>query len=169
MYTPESISKKEFNIVHKGLDESQVRAYLKELSDEIERLKIDKVNLQKTIDDKQENIERFKAVENTIGEAMLVAQRAGEDTKAAARMQADIVIQDAKNHADQIVNDAMAKARDISFQTEDMKRQSKIFRARFKMLVEAQLDLLKTEDWDYLLNYDLETKPIDNTSSNDVE
>ena len=35
-----------------------------------------------------------------------------------------------------------------------MKRQSKIFRARFKMLVEAQLDLLKSDDWDYLLDFD---------------
>src|SRR5699024_12394518 len=41
-----------------------------------------------------------------------------------------------------------------SSQTEDMKRQSKVFRARFKMLVEAQLDLLKSEDWDYLLEFE---------------
>lgn len=37
-----------------------------------------------------------------------------------------------------------------------MKRQSKVFRSRFRMLVEAQLDLLKNEDWDYLLNYDVD-------------
>ena len=36
-----------------------------------------------------------------------------------------------------IVNDAIEKARHLSFQTEDMKRQSKIFRSRFRMLVEA--------------------------------
>lgn len=41
-----------------------------------------------------------------------------------------------------------------------MKRQSKIFRSRFQLLVEAQLDLLKTEDWDYLLNYELDTRPL---------
>lgn len=54
----------------------------------------------------------------------------------------------------------MEKARRLSFQTEDMKRQSKIFRSRFRMLVEAQLDLLKSEDWDYLLNYDLDSEQV---------
>lgn len=28
------------------------------------------------------------------------------------------------------------------------------------MLVEAQLDLLKNEDWDYLLNYDLDAEQV---------
>ncbi|MEJ7170052.1 DivIVA domain-containing protein, partial [Staphylococcus epidermidis] len=61
---------------------------------------------------------------------------------------------------DQIVNDAIEKARRLAFQTEDMKRQSKVFRSRFRMLVEAQLDLLKNEDWDYLLNYDLDAEQV---------
>ena len=52
-------------------------------------------------------------------------------------------ISKAQAQADLIVNDAIEKARHLSFQTEDMKRQSKIFRSRFRMLVEAQLDLLK--------------------------
>ena len=37
---------------------------------------------------------------------------------------------------------------------EDLKRQAKIFRARYKMLVQAQLDLLETEDWERLLEFD---------------
>ncbi|KAA1042718.1 DivIVA domain-containing protein [Macrococcus equipercicus] len=168
-YSPSDIEMKQFNIVHKGLNENEVRDYLRELSDELERQREEKAMLQRMIDDKDENISRFRAVENTIGEALVVAQRAGDEIKAAAGMQADVIIKDAQNHADQIVNDAMQKAREISFQTEDMKRQSKIFRARFRMLVEAQLDLLKNEDWDYLLNYDLETKPIEQSQLNDVE
>lgn len=28
------------------------------------------------------------------------------------------------------------------------------------MLVEAQLDLLKNDDWDYLLNYDLDSEQV---------
>ena len=58
------------------------------------------------------------------------------------------------------MNEAIEKARRLSFQTEDMKRQSKVFRSRFRMLVEAQLDLLKSEDWDYLLNYDLDAEQV---------
>lgn len=66
----------------------------------------------------------------------------------------------AQAEASQIVNDGIEKARRLSFQTEDMKRQSKVFRSRFRMLVEAQLDLLKSDDWEYLLNYDLDSQQV---------
>ena len=65
----------------------------------------------------------------------------GEETKLVANK--EVLISKAQAQADLIVNDAIEKARHLSFQTEDMKRQSKIFRSRFRMLVEAQLDLLK--------------------------
>ncbi|ARQ06640.1 DivIVA domain-containing protein [Macrococcoides canis] len=159
-YSPEEIKLKQFNVVHKGLNENEVRSYLEELSNELETLRREKKMLEQLIADKDENINRFKNVENTISDAILVAQRAGDEIKASAGMQADVIIKDAKSHADLIVNDAMQKAREIAYQTEDMKRQSKIFRSRFQLLVEAQLDLLKTEDWDYLLNYDLDTRPL---------
>ncbi|MEJ7485562.1 DivIVA domain-containing protein, partial [Staphylococcus hominis] len=85
-------------------------------------------------------------------DALVQAQKAGEETKLAANKDAEATIAKAQAQADQIVNDAIEKARRLAFQTEDMKRQSKVFRSRFRMLVEAQLDLLKNEDWDYLLN-----------------
>ncbi|WP_426392572.1 DivIVA domain-containing protein [Mammaliicoccus sciuri] len=159
-FTPEEIKQKEFSRVHKGLDETEVRGYLQTLSDEIEKLKSDKAHLQSIIDDKEENINRFKAVENTISDVLLQAQKTSEETKHTAVLKADAIIKEAEGRSDQIVNDALQKARHISFQTEDMKRQSKVFRSRFRMLVEAQLDLLKNEDWDYLLNYDVDQQKV---------
>lgn len=159
-FTPEEIKQKEFSRVHKGLDETEVRGYLQNLSDEIEKLKSDKAHLQSIIDDKEENISRFKAVENTISDVLLQAQKTSEETKHTAVLKADAIIKEAEGRSDQIVNDALQKARHISFQTEDMKRQSKVFRSRFRMLVEAQLDLLKNEDWDYLLNYDVDQQKV---------
>ena len=43
-----------------------------------------------------------------------------------------------------MVGDAVKKARRLAFQTEDMKRQSKVFRSRFRMLDEA-IRLIKTK------------------------
>ncbi|RIM71868.1 DivIVA domain-containing protein, partial [Staphylococcus arlettae] len=99
-------------------------------------------------------------VHQSVSDALVQAQHAGEETKAAATKEAEATISKAQGQANQIVNDAIEKARRLSFQTEDMKRQSKIFRSRFRMLVEAQLDLLKNEDWDYLLNYDLDSEQV---------
>ncbi|MDW4136785.1 DivIVA domain-containing protein [Staphylococcus saprophyticus] len=159
-FTPSEIKNKTFTQVKSGLEPKEVEDYLEQLSNEIERLKEDKAQLEKVIEDKETNIQSYKDVHQSVSDALIQAKHAGEETKAAATKEAEATVTKAKAEADKIVNDGVEKARRLSFQTEDMKRQSKIFRSRFRMLVEAQLDLLKSEDWDYLLNYDLDSEQV---------
>ncbi|MGW8026476.1 DivIVA domain-containing protein [Staphylococcus xylosus] len=159
-FTPNEIKNKTFTNARNGFEPTEVESYLEQLSNEIERLKEDKAQLEKVIEDKESNIQSYKEVHQSVSDALIQAKQAGEETKAAATKDAEATVSKAKAEADSIVNDAVEKARRLSFQTEDMKRQSKIFRSRFRMLVEAQLDLLKTEDWDYLLNYDLDSEQV---------
>ena len=159
-FTPSEIKHKSFSRVKNGYEATEVANYLEQLSKEIERLKEDKKQLEKVIEDKETNLKSYKDVHQSVSDALVQAQTAGEETKAAATKEAEATKEKAQAEADRIVNDAVEKARRLSFQTEDMKRQSKIFRSRFRMLVEAQLDLLKNDDWDYLLNYDLDAQQV---------
>lgn len=159
-FTPSEIKSKDFTRVKNGLEPTEVANYLDQLSTEIERLKEDKKQLEKVIEERDTNIKSYQDVHQSVSDALVQAQKAGEETKLAANKDAEATIAKAQAQADQIVNDAIEKARRLAFQTEDMKRQSKVFRSRFRMLVEAQLDLLKNEDWDYLLNYDLDAEQV---------
>ena len=159
-FTPSEIKNKEFSRVKNGLEPTEVANYLDQLSTEIERLKEDKKQLEKVVEDRDTNIKSYQDVHQSVSDALIQAQKVGEETKLAANKDAEATLAKAQVQADKIVNDAIEKARRLSFQTEDMKRQSKVFRSRFRMLVEAQLDLLKSEDWDYLLNYDLDAEQV---------
>ncbi|MDK4042220.1 DivIVA domain-containing protein [Staphylococcus pseudintermedius] len=159
-FTPSEIKNKAFTRIKNGFEPTEVEQYLEQLSHEIERLKEDKKQLEKVLEERDAHIQSFKEVEKSVGEAIVSAQRAVDETKAAAQKERDAIIQKAQAEASQIVNDGIEKARRLSFQTEDMKRQSKVFRSRFRMLVEAQLDLLKSDDWEYLLNYDLDSQQV---------
>lgn len=159
-FTPSEIKNKEFSRVKNGLEPTEVANYLDQLSTEIERLKEDKKQLEKVVEDRDTNIKSYQDVHQSVCDALIQAQKVGEETKLAANKDAEATLAKAQVQADKIVNDAIEKARRLSFQTEDMKRQSKVFRSRFRMLVEAQLDLLKSEDWDYLLNYDLDAEQV---------
>ena len=152
-FTPSEIKNKEFTRVKNGLEPTEVANYLEQLSNEIERLKEDKKQLEKVIEDRDSNIKSYKDVHQSVSDALIQAQKVGEETKQAATKEAEAVLSKAQVQA-------IEKARRLAFQTEDMKRQSKVFRSRFRMLVEAQLDLLKSEDWDYLLNYDLDAEQV---------
>lgn len=159
-FTPSEIKNKEFTRVKNGLEPTEVANYLDQLSNEIERLKEDKKQLEKVVEDRDTNIKSYQDVHQSVSDALIQAQKVGEETKLAATKDAEATLAKAQVQADKIVNEAIEKARRLSFQTEDMKRQSKVFRSRFRMLVEAQLDLLKSEDWDYLLNYDLDAEQV---------
>jgi len=159
-FTPSEIKNKKFSRVKNGLEPTEVANYLDQLSTEIERLKEDKKQLEKVVEDRDTNIKSYQDVHQSVSDALIQAQKVGEETKLAANKDAEATLAKAQVQADKIVNDAIEKARRLSFQTEDMKRQSKVFRSRFRMLVEAQLDLLKSEDWDYLLNYDLDAEQV---------
>lgn len=43
---------------------------------------------------------------------------------------------------------------------EELKKQSKVFRTRFRMLIEAQLDLLQSDDWDKLMEFELDATEL---------
>ncbi|GEP84199.1 cell-divisio initiation protein [Staphylococcus piscifermentans] len=159
-FTPSEIKNKEFSRTKNGLEPSEVADYLSQLSQEIEHLKDQNKQLETVVQEKENNLKSYKEVQQSVSDALVQAQAASQETKAAATKEAEAIINKAQADADRIVNDGVEKARRLSFQTEDMKRQSKIFRSRFRMLVEAQLDLLKNDDWDYLLNYDLDAQQV---------
>ena len=72
----------------------------------------------------------------------------------------DNIIKEAEKNADRIVNESLSKARKIALDIEDLKKESKVFRTRFKMLVEAQLDMLNNDDWDHLMEYKLDSTDL---------
>lgn len=61
------------------------------------------------------------------------------------------------------MNESLSKARKIALEIEELKKQSKVFRTRFKMLIEAQLDMLNNDDWDHLLEYELDASELNST------
>lgn len=65
-----------------------------------------------------------------------------------------------KKNADRILADSLSKARKISIEIEDLKRQSKVFRERLRLLVEAQMDLIKSDDWQQMMEYDVDATEL---------
>ena len=65
-FTPSEIKNKTFTRVKTGLEPTEVESYLEQLSNEIERLKEDKAQLEKVIEDKETNIQSYKDVHQSV-------------------------------------------------------------------------------------------------------
>src|SRR6476620_5880512 len=90
-----------------------------------------------------------------------------DEVNRSAQKEAKLIMKEAEKNADRIVNESLSKARKIALEIEELKKQSKVFRTRFKMLVEAQLDLLNNDDWDHLLEYEIDSTELKATETED--
>ncbi|MFC5541323.1 MAG: DivIVA domain-containing protein [Bacilli bacterium] len=153
--SPLDIHNKEFTRSFRGYAEDEVNEFLDQIIKDYELLLREKKELEDKVKQMTEQMEHFNTMEETLQKSIVVAQEAAEEVRRNAQQEAKLIIKEAEKNADRIVNEALAKARKITIEIDALKKQSKVFRNRFKMLVEAQLDLLNSDDWDHLMEYDV--------------
>jgi cell division initiation protein len=158
--TPLDIHNKEFSKGFRGYDEDEVNEFLDQVIKDYELLLREKKELEEKLKEQTEKLGHFSSIEETLNKSIVIAQEAGEEVKRNAQKEAKLIIKEAEKNADRIINEALSKARKIALEIEDLKKQSKVFRTRFKMLLEAQLDLLNSDDWDHLLEYELDATEL---------
>lgn len=154
--TPLDIHNKEFNKGFRGYDEDEVNEFLDQVIKDYEMVIREKKELESKLSELNEKLGHFTNIEETLNKSILIAQETAEEVKRNASKEAKLIVKEAEKNADRIINEALAKSRKISIEIEELKKQSKVFRNRFKMLIEAQLDLLNNDDWDHLMEYNVE-------------
>ncbi|NHM29719.1 DivIVA domain-containing protein [Neobacillus terrae] len=165
--TPLDIHNKEFNKGFRGYDEDEVNEFLDQVIKDYELIIREKKEMEERLKDLNDRLGHFTTIEETLNKSIIIAQEAGEEVKRNAQKEAKLIIKEAEKNADRIVNESLSKARRIALEIEDLKKQSKVFRTRFKMLIEAQLDMLNTDDWDHLLEYELDATELKATEEED--
>jgi len=154
--TPLDIHNKEFSRRLRGYDEDEVNEFLDQIIKDYEALIRDNKELQSQVQQLQEKLNHFLNIEETLSKTIIVAQEAADELKNNAKKEAQLIVKEAEKNADRIINEALAKSRKIALEIEEIKKQAAIYRARFRALVESQLELLEKENWDMLSTGDLE-------------
>lgn len=152
--SPLDIHNKEFTRGFRGYAEDEVNEFLDQIIKDYEIIIREKKELEDQIVTMTEQMNHYSNLEETLQKSIVIAQEAAEEVRRNSQKEAKLIVREAEKNADRIVNEALAKARKVTIEIDELKKQSKVFRNRFKMLVEAQLDLLNTDDWEHLLEYD---------------
>src|SRR5690606_15901463 len=158
--TPVDIHNKEFSRGFRGYDEDEVNEFLDQVIKDYELIIREKKELEDKLSSLNERLGHFSTIEDTLHKSIVVAQEAAEEVRGNAQKEAKLIIKEAEKNADRIVNDALSKARKIALEIEELKKQSKVFRTRFKLLIEAQLDLIGNDDWDHLMEFDIDSTEL---------
>jgi len=159
--SPLDIHNKEFASKFRGYNEDEVNEFLEQIMKDYENILEENKTLKASLQQSTEQVSHFNTIEQTLHKSILIAQEAAEDVRRNSMKESKLIIKEAEKNADRIVNEALSRARQISVEVEDLKKQSKVFRTRFKMLIEAQLDLIQSDDWDVLLEYEVDAERLE--------
>ncbi|RXZ77098.1 DivIVA domain-containing protein [Paenibacillaceae bacterium] len=148
--TPLDIHNKEFGRRLRGYDEDEVNEFLDQVIKDYEALIRENKEMQTQLLSVEEKLNHFSNIEDTLSKTIIVAQEAADELKNNAKKEAQLIIKEAEKNADRIINESLAKSRKVALEVEELRKQASIYRSRFRMLVEAQLDLLSNDGWDSL-------------------
>lgn len=162
--TPLDIHNKEFTRGMRGYDQDEVNEFLDQVMKDFELVIREKKDLKREIESLEDKLNHFTNIEETLNKAILIAQQTAEEVKGNATKEAKLIVREAEKNADRIINEALEKSRKVEIEVEELKKQGKVFRTRLKMLIEAQLELVQTDDWDKLLKLELDESEEDDNN-----
>jgi len=149
--SPLDIHNKEFSRGFRGYNEDEVNDFLDQIIKDYELVLRENKQMKQEIEELNERIEHFGNIEDSLNKSLIIAQETADELKANAQKEAKLIIKEAEKNADRIINEALAESRKISIAAEDVRKQTKVFRTRLKMLIEAQLDMINSNDWEDFL------------------
>lgn len=101
-------------------------------------------------------------MKESLSQSVILAQETAEKVKASAadesanlinkaNFNATHLVEEAKSKASEILRDATDEAKRVAIETEELKRQSRVFHQRLLAAVEGQLSLASAPEWGELL------------------
>lgn len=152
-----------FNRTLRGYDPEEVNDFLDEVIKKVEKMvnDIDHKNelikekdkkirhLEEKLDESKElkeKLESYERMENSLNQAIVIAQRTSEQLRSSAQRESDIIIDDAKKNASRIVNEALIRAEKIEDNASNIKRNITVLKKRLKNIIESQLQMIDDID-----------------------
>ncbi|MEG6570740.1 DivIVA domain-containing protein [Thermoanaerobacterium thermosaccharolyticum] len=146
MLTPMDIHNKEFKRSFRGYNENEVDEFLDKVMEDYELLYKENSDLKDRVNILNDKLQNYTDIEKTLNNTLVVAQKSAEDLKQNAKKEADLIIQQAHQEAEKIMQKANQEVVRIRTELENQRRKLNIFKAKFKALLEGELEAVLSID-----------------------
>ncbi len=141
-YTPEEIDKflnQVIDQVERMITESREKNKEIVLKDKkIEELE----NRLKDVSKLQDKLAHYERMEDTLNRAIIMAQKTSDQIKSSAHKESEIILEDAKNNASRIVNEALLKAEKTEMEANMLRKNINTFKRKLRGIIESQLEIV---------------------------
>ena len=144
MYTPLDIENKKFSKqMMNGYSVEEVDDFLDELTVDYEKIYKQSTESNTKIESLMQELEKYKNIESTLQNTLIMAQSTADEIKKVAKQEADQLIREAQGKAKEAT---MEIEKDIAIKTkelDDLQKQFNVYKAKMESLLISQLELLK--------------------------
>lgn len=171
--TPLDIQNKTFPTKMRGYNQDEVDDFLDLVVRDYEEVTQRNRELEKAVKHSEEKLEYFNELKDALNQSIIVAQDTADKVKTSASKESEVIVTSAQNKADEMVataekrahqlmidaeekarkilTDATEKAKQLAIETEDLKKKTRVFHQRISLMLESQLEQVKSPEWDEIL------------------
>ncbi|EFT38910.1 DivIVA domain protein [Enterococcus faecalis TX2137] len=171
--TPLDIQNKDFSTKMRGYNQDDVDDFLDQVTRDYEDALQKNRELEKSLKHAEEKLQYFNELKDALNQSNIVAQDTADKVKSSANKESEMIITSADNQAKetlveaerksnamiadaeakstQILAEAIERARQLAGETEDLKKKTRVFHQRLSLMLETQLEQVKSEEWEEIL------------------
>lgn len=171
--TPLDIQNKSFAVKMRGYEKNEVDDFLEIVVRDYEDVTQRNRELEKALRHAEEKLEYFNELKDALNQSIIVAQDTADKVKTSASKESEVIVTSAQNKADELVTtaekraaaltsaaelkakeiltDATASARQLATETNDLKSKTRVFHNNLLVMLQAQLEQVKSPEWDEIL------------------
>lgn len=143
MLTPLEIHNKEFKKSFRGYDEDEVDEFLDMVIADYEQIYKENIDLREILTKSEGNVDRYKDLEDTLKNALVVAQHTSDSLKVNAEKEARLIIQEANAKVEQMVADSQNKLEKMVEEYERLKNRFNMFKVKLRSFMEMQMAMIE--------------------------
>ena len=166
--TAMDINNKEFKRGLRGYSVEEVDEFLDQVVENYEELYKENSRLKESLSRVNEKLEHYEKLEATIQNTLLLAQKAADQAKESSEKQAELIIGNANETAQRILDKAHGDVISINDEYEKVKEEFIKFRAKFRGFMNTQLQTFDELEKDLTKNYSV-SQPVDNYEIHEKE
>ncbi|MCL2182099.1 MAG: DivIVA domain-containing protein [Chitinispirillia bacterium] len=141
--TPLDIRKQPFPRTFRGFDPDAVNSFLEHVAGEYEVIIRQNDAYATQVKNLEQNLEKFRQIEQVLNETLLTAQRTSDEARVNAHKEADLILKDSQIRADRYEDESRNRVSKLEGELVSIRSQRDSFLARFKAMLQTQLDLLE--------------------------
>lgn len=142
MLTPIDIQNKEFEVKFRGYSTDDVDDFMDMLSKDFEKQYKENIELRDKVSMLNETLERYKTMESTLQNSILLAQSTSDEVRRNANSQAENIVREAQMRADDIIKNAQSEIVQAKADLNAVKMEVSGYKARIKGLCSSLKDMI---------------------------